>query len=107
NERAVGGEPVADLVARHSILAGIDVPPEIAPSMIDEFPIFFVAAACARGVTRTRGLGELRVKESDRLALMAHGLARIGASVAESEDGLVITGRGGDPLGGGNSAPII
>jgi 3-phosphoshikimate 1-carboxyvinyltransferase len=107
NEREVGGEPVADLVARHSALTGIDVPPDVAPSMIDEFPVFFVAAAHARGVTRTRGLDELRVKESDRLALMARGLARIGASVEEMADGLVIEGRGGEPLGGGNSAPTI
>ena len=107
NEREVGGEPVADLVARHSVLTGIDVPPDIAPSMIDEFPIFFVAAAHAQGVTRTSGLDELRVKESDRLALMAQGLARIGARVEEQEDGLVITGTGGDPLGGGNNAPTI
>ncbi|MBT2185537.1 3-phosphoshikimate 1-carboxyvinyltransferase [Sphingobium nicotianae] len=107
NAREVGGEPVADLVARHSVLTGIDVPADVAPSMIDEFPIFFVAAACAQGVTRTSGLDELRVKESDRLALMARGLARIGVSVEELEDGLVITGRGGDPLGGGNSPPTI
>lgn len=107
NEREVGGEPVGDLVARHSNLTGIDVPPDIAPSMIDEFPIFFVAAAYASGRTRTSGLDELRVKESDRLALMAHGLARIGASVEEQEDGLIIDGRAGDPLDGGNSAPTI
>ena len=107
NERDVGGEPVADLVVRHSILTGIDVPPDVAPSMIDEFPVFFVAAAHAQGVTRTSGLDELRVKESDRLALMAHGLARIGVSVEEQEDGLIITGSGGDPLGGGNVAPTI
>jgi 3-phosphoshikimate 1-carboxyvinyltransferase len=107
NEREVGGEPVADLVARHSSLTGIDVPPDIAPSMIDEFPIFFVAAAHASGRTRTSGLDELRVKESDRLALMAHGLARIGALVEEQEDGLIIDGRAGDPLDGGNSAPTI
>jgi len=107
NEREVGGEPVADIIARHSTLAGIDVPPDIAPSMIDEFPIFFVAAACAQGATRASGLDELRVKESDRLALMAHGLARIGVSVEETPDGLIIQGSGGDPLGGGNSAPTI
>ncbi|BAK66334.1 3-phosphoshikimate 1-carboxyvinyltransferase [Sphingobium sp. SYK-6] len=107
NEREVGGEPVADLVARHSALTGIDVPPEVAPSMIDEFPVFFVAAAHAQGITRTSGLDELRVKESDRLALMARGLARIGAMVEEQEDGLVITGSGGDPLGGGHGAPTI
>ncbi|MBB5985728.1 3-phosphoshikimate 1-carboxyvinyltransferase [Sphingobium lignivorans] len=107
NEREVGGEPVADLVARHSALTGIDVPPDVAPSMIDEFPVFFVAAAHAQGITRTSGLDELRVKESDRLALMARGLTRIGAIVEEQEDGLVITGSGGDPLGGGNGAPVI
>jgi 3-phosphoshikimate 1-carboxyvinyltransferase len=107
NEREVGGEPVADLVARYSQLTGIDVPPDIAPSMIDEFPIFFVAAACAKGVTRTSGLDELRVKESDRLALMAHGLARIGVSVSEVEDGLIIEGRSGEPFNGGNRAPTI
>lgn len=107
NAREVGGEPVADLVARHSALSGIDVPPEVAPSMIDEFPVFFVAAAHASGTTRTSGLEELRVKESDRLALMAQGLARIGARVEAHADGLVIEGRGGEPLGGGNHAPTI
>jgi len=107
NERVVGGEPVADLVARYSKLEGIDVPPEIAPSMIDEFPIFFVAAACAHGTTRTTGLEELRVKESDRLALMAHGLARIGVSVEETADGLIIRGRAGEALGGPDACPTI
>ncbi len=107
NERDVGGEPVADIVARHSTLTGIDVPPDVAPSMIDEFPILFVAAACAQGITRTSGLDELRVKESDRLALMARGLARIGVRVEEQEDGLIIEGSGGAPLDGGNSAPLI
>ncbi|CAN5374525.1 3-phosphoshikimate 1-carboxyvinyltransferase [soil metagenome] len=107
NERLVGGEPIADITARHSILTGIDVPPEVAPSMIDEFPILFVAASLAKGTTHTSGLDELRVKESDRLALMATGLARIGARVEEGEDGLVIHGTGGDPLKGGNAAPVI
>jgi 3-phosphoshikimate 1-carboxyvinyltransferase len=107
NAREVGGEPVADLVARHSVLTGIDVPPDVAPSMIDEFPIFFVAASFAHGRTTTSGLDELRVKESDRLTLMAKGLARIGVRVEESEDGLVIDGTGGEPLGGGNSVPTI
>ena len=107
NEREVGGEPVADLTARYSNLTGIDVPPDIAPSMIDEFPVFFVAAAAASGVTRTSGLDELRVKESDRLALMAQGLARIGVAVDEQADGLIIEGSGGEPLGGGNSTPTI
>jgi 3-phosphoshikimate 1-carboxyvinyltransferase len=101
NEREVGGEPVADITARHSALRGIEVPSDIAPSMIDEFPVFFVAAANAQGRTVTSGLDELRVKESDRLALMAMGLAAIGAQVEEREDGLVIEGSGGEPLKGG------
>ncbi|MBH9538616.1 3-phosphoshikimate 1-carboxyvinyltransferase [Novosphingopyxis sp. YJ-S2-01] len=100
DEREVGGEPVADLRVRHSALSGIDVPPEIAPSMIDEFPVLFVAAAFAKGTTRTSGLDELRVKESDRIAVMAAGLAEIGAQVEEAEDGLTITGTGGDMLPG-------
>jgi 3-phosphoshikimate 1-carboxyvinyltransferase len=101
NEREVGGEPVADITARHSVLRGIDVPPDVAPSMIDEFPVFFVAASMAQGRTTTSGLDELRVKESDRLALMAAGLKAIGAKVEEREDGLVIDGSGGEPLEGG------
>jgi 3-phosphoshikimate 1-carboxyvinyltransferase len=101
NEREVGGEPVADITARHSVLRGIEVPPEVAPSMIDEFPVFFVAASMAQGRTVTSGLDELRVKESDRLALMATGLKAIGAIVEEREDGLIIEGSGGEPLEGG------
>jgi 3-phosphoshikimate 1-carboxyvinyltransferase len=101
NVREVGGEPVADITARHSALRGIDVPPDVAPSMIDEFPVFFVAASMAQGRTATSGLDELRVKESDRLALMATGLKAIGARVEEREDGLVIDGSGGEPLEGG------
>ena len=100
NERIVGGEPVADITARHSNLTGIEVPPDVAPSMIDEFPVFFVAASVAQGRTVTSGLDELRVKESDRLALMAAGLTVIGAKVEEREDGLVIDGSGGEPLEG-------
>ena len=107
NEREVGGEPVADITARHSALRGIEVPADVAPSMIDEFPVFFVAAACAHGRTVTSGLDELRVKESDRLALMATGLARIGVKVQETEDGLIIDGSGGEMLGGGNAPPTI
>ena len=107
NRREVGREPVADITARHSALHGIDVPPEVAPSMIDEFPILFVAAAMADGITRTSGLDELRVKESDRLALMANGLTKIGVRVEEQEDGLTIYGNGGEPLGGGSTPPRI
>jgi 3-phosphoshikimate 1-carboxyvinyltransferase len=101
DQREVGGEPVADLRVQGSSLKGIEVPPEIAPSMIDEFPILFVAAALAEGRTVTRGLEELRVKESDRLAVMAEGLRAIGARVEETEDGLIIDGTGGDKLPGG------
>ena len=100
DRREVGGEPVADLRVRHSALEGLEVDPAVAPSMIDEFPVFFVAAAHARGQTGTRGLDELRVKESDRLAAMAAALAAAGAAVIEREDGLVIDGTGGEPLPG-------
>ena len=101
NPREVGGEPVADLVVRHSPLKGIDIDPAIAPSMIDEFPILFVAAALAEGRTVTSGLDELRVKESDRLSAMAAALSAIGARVTETADGLTIDGTGGEPLEGG------
>jgi len=101
DRRDVGGEPVADLRVRHSALTGIEVDPAVAPSMIDEFPVLFVAAALAEGRTATRGLDELRVKESDRLAVMAEALRLAGARVEEREDGLVIDGTGGEPLPGG------
>lgn len=104
NPREVGGEPVADLVVRHSRLKGIDVDPAIVPSMVDEFPVLFVAAALAEGVTTTSGLDELRVKESDRISVMATALAAAGARIEEREDGLVITGTGGEPLAGTNGA---
>lgn len=100
NRREVGGEPVADLVVRHSALKGIAVDPAIAPSMIDEFPALFVAAALAEGTTVTTGLEELRVKESDRIAVMAAALTLAGARVIETEDGLTIHGTGGDLLRG-------
>ena len=105
NPREVGGEPVADLVVRHSALTGIDIDPAIAASMIDEFPVLFVGAALARGRTVTRGLEELRVKESDRLAAMSAALTAIGARVCETVDGLIIDGSGGEPLTGGG--PIV
>jgi len=100
NPREVGGEPVADLRVRHSALQGIAVDPEVAPSMIDEFPVLFVAASLAEGTTTTTGLEELRVKESDRLTVMAEALELAGTKVEEREDGLVITGTGGAPLPG-------
>ncbi len=101
NPREVGGEPVADLRVRHSQLTGIEIDPAVAPSMIDEFPVLFVAAALAKGRTVTSGLDELRVKESDRLSVMAAALTAIGARVEETADGLTIDGTGGEPLGGG------
>ncbi len=100
NRREVGGEPVADLVVRYSALKGIAVDPAIAPSMIDEFPALFVAASLAEGTTVTTGLEELRVKESDRIAVMAAALAGAGARVTETADGLTIEGSGGEPLRG-------
>lgn len=96
----VGGEPVADLHVRHSALHGIAVDPNVAPSMIDEFPVLFVAAALAEGTTVTSGLDELRVKESDRLTAMAEALTLAGARVEETEDGLTIHGTGGTHLPG-------
>ena len=103
NAREVGGEPVADLLVKHSQLKGIEVDPAIAPAMIDEFPVLFVAASLAEGVTVTSGLDELRVKESDRLTAMAVALTLAGAQIEEREDGLVITGTGGKPLPGTDS----
>ncbi|MEY2925579.1 MAG: hypothetical protein RL367_56 [Pseudomonadota bacterium] len=99
--RTMGGEPVVDLVVRHSTLRGIETDHAIVPSMVDEFPILFIAAALAQGKSVLRGLDELRVKESDRIAVMAQGLSAIGAQAQEVEDGLIITGTGGDPLPGG------
>ena len=100
DRREVGGEPVADLRVRHSLLSGIEVDPAIAPSMIDEFPVMFVAAALAKGTTTTSGLDELRVKESDRLSAMAAALKLAGAKITEKKDGLVIEGTGDEPLRG-------
>ncbi len=98
NPRLAGDEPVADLEVHQSELKGIDVPEHLVPLAIDEFPVLFVAAACARGTTRVTGAAELRVKESDRIAVMADGLRRLGADAEPTPDGMVI--RGGR-LGGG------
>jgi 3-phosphoshikimate 1-carboxyvinyltransferase len=98
SERRLGAEPVADLFVRQSELRGIDVPPELVPLAIDEFPILFVAAAGARGTTRVSGAEELRTKETDRLAVMAQGLQAVGIAVEEQPGGLSVTGgriRGG------------
>ena len=101
NPRTVGGEPTADLRVRHAPLRAIEVPPDLAPAMIDEYPILFVAAAAAAGTTLARGAHELRVKESDRIATMAAALGAIGIAVTEHEDGLSIEGRGGARFPGG------
>jgi 3-phosphoshikimate 1-carboxyvinyltransferase len=104
DEREEGGETVADLRVRASRLRGVDVPAERAPSMIDEYPILAVAAAFAEGTTRMNGLHELRVKESDRLAAVAAGLAANGVTHAVEGDDLIVTGRGEPPAGGGTVA---
>lgn len=100
NLRTEAGEPVADLVIRSGPLKGIEVPPERAPSMIDEYPILAVAAAMADGTTVMRGLEELRVKESDRLGAMARGLAACGVRVEVSGDDLIVHGSGNGIAGG-------
>lgn len=92
NQRDQGGEPIADLHVRAAPLQGIEVPEDIVPDMIDEFPALFVAAALAEGSTVVRGAAELRVKESDRIATMAAGLRAIGACIDETPDGAVIHG---------------
>jgi 3-phosphoshikimate 1-carboxyvinyltransferase len=98
NQREVGGEPVADIRVRYAPLKGIDIPEDQVPLAIDEFPALFIAAACAVGVTTLRGAEELRVKESDRIQVMADGLATLGIKAEPTADGMVITG---GQLGGG------
>ncbi|HLH12574.1 MAG TPA: 3-phosphoshikimate 1-carboxyvinyltransferase [Methylovirgula sp.] len=100
DRREEGGETVADLCVRASELCGVDVPEERAPSMIDEYPILAVAAAFAKGQTRMRGLSELRVKESDRLAAIAAGLRAAGVQAAVEGDDLIVEGRS-EVAGGG------
>jgi 3-phosphoshikimate 1-carboxyvinyltransferase len=94
NTREVGGEPVADLRVRTAQLHGIDIPPSLVPLAIDEFPVLFVAAACARGRTVLTGAGELRVKESDRIQVMADGLQVLGVEAQATADGMIIEGGG-------------
>jgi 3-phosphoshikimate 1-carboxyvinyltransferase len=101
NERLEGGEPVGDVTATHGPLRGVDVPAERAPAMIDEYPILAVAAAFARGTTRLRGLGELRVKESDRLAATLALLAGNGVAATVEGDDLILHRDGQVPPGGG------
>ncbi len=101
NERESGGEAIGDLIVRSSVLSGVEVPPDRAPSMIDEYPILAVAAAFAQGKTIMRGLEELRVKESDRLAAIAAGLKANGLTTSETHDTLTVEGRGPDGVPGG------
>jgi 3-phosphoshikimate 1-carboxyvinyltransferase len=92
NPHEVGGEPVADLRVRSAALTGIDIPPALVPLAIDEFPVLFVAAACASGRTLLTGAGELRVKESDRIQVMADGLVTLGIDAQATPDGMIIEG---------------
>ncbi|QKE65716.1 bifunctional prephenate dehydrogenase/3-phosphoshikimate 1-carboxyvinyltransferase [Aquipseudomonas campi] len=98
NQREVGGEPVADIRVRAAKLKGIDIPEDLVPLAIDEFPVLFVAAACAEGRTVLRGAEELRVKESDRIQVMADGLIALGVKAEPTPDGIIIEG---GPIGGG------
>lgn len=98
NVRHIGGEPVADLVVRSAVLKGIDIPQALVPLAIDEFPVLFIAAACAQGKTTLSGAQELRVKESDRIQVMADGLNTLGINAAPTSDGICIDG---GSIGGG------
>lgn len=98
-ERVIGGEPVADLRVRSAELRGIDIPEDQVPLAIDEFPVLFIAAACASGRTVLRGAEELRVKESDRIQVMADGLAALGVETTVTPDGIIIDG--GQEMAGG------
>lgn len=102
NERMIGGEPVADVRVRSSVLKGIQIPQELVPLAIDEFPALFVAAACAEGETILTGAEELRVKESDRIQVMADGLQEIGVKATTTDDGMKI--QGGSKIKGGKVA---
>ncbi|HST91872.1 MAG TPA: 3-phosphoshikimate 1-carboxyvinyltransferase [Brevundimonas sp.] len=98
NRRMAGGEEIGDVTARHSTLRGVIVPPERAASMIDEYPVLAATAAFAEGATVMRGIGEMRVKESDRIALMVAGLRSCGVEVEEEPEGFTVAGgsvRGG------------
>lgn len=92
NERVVGGEPVADIEVRYAELTGIDIPQDQVPLAIDEFPVLFIAAACAKGRTVLTGAEELRVKESDRIQVMADGLVALGIKAEATPDGIIIEG---------------
>jgi 3-phosphoshikimate 1-carboxyvinyltransferase len=99
-QQQVGGEPVADIRIKPSRLQGIEIPEQLVPLAIDEFPVLFIAAACARGRTVLRGAEELRVKESDRIQVMADGLKTLGIKAQPTPDGIVIEGKGGEVRSG-------
>ncbi|MCY3878007.1 MAG: 3-phosphoshikimate 1-carboxyvinyltransferase [Rhodobacteraceae bacterium] len=101
NSRLQGGEPVADISVSFSSLRGIEVPPERAPTMIDEYPVLAALAACADGNTVMRGISELRLKESDRIDAMARGLEACGVEIIETDDSLTVHGRGPGSVAGG------
>jgi 3-phosphoshikimate 1-carboxyvinyltransferase len=103
NRRDNGGDAIGDLLVRHSVLNGVDVPPDRAPSMIDEYPVLAVAASFAEGRTVMRGLEELRVKESDRLSAVAAGLAANGVRYTETADTLAVEGAGPGGVEGGGT----
>ena len=109
NETHVGGEPVADITIRSSNLVGIEIPEHLVPLAIDEFPVLFIAASCAQGRTVLTGAKELRVKESDRIAVMAEGLHTLGIDCTVTEDGLIIEGQGIESENGkaNNSQPVF
>ncbi|MCP3690238.1 MAG: bifunctional prephenate dehydrogenase/3-phosphoshikimate 1-carboxyvinyltransferase, partial [Gammaproteobacteria bacterium] len=92
NRKEVGGEPVADITVRSARLKGIVIPADLVPLAIDEFPVLFIAAACAQGETVLNGAEELRVKESDRIEVMAQGLSRLGIRAVATDDGIRIQG---------------
>lgn len=92
NSRTVAGELLADIIVYSSVLKGIEIPSDLIPSAIDEFPILFIAAACAQGVTVLRGADELRHKESDRITVMINGLKKMGIQCKEEQDGVIIHG---------------
>ena len=109
NETHVGGEPVADITIRSSNLVGIEIPEYLVPLAIDEFPVLFIAASCAQGRTVLTGAKELRVKESDRIAVMAEGLQTLGVDCTVTEDGLIIEGQGIQSQNGevNNNQPVF
>jgi 3-phosphoshikimate 1-carboxyvinyltransferase len=99
NQRMFGGEPVADIRVRYAPLKGIEVPPHLVPLAIDEFPVLFIAAATAQGRTLITNAAELRVKESDRIQVMADGMKTLGIAATPTADGMII--EGSDGYGGG------